>query len=77
MVFYSVLTMVYSTQRYWVFGLNVVFLVISNPDDGESLKTQYLCIWFSFIIYSCVIALVTNLINIKDRFMHCISYIVF
>jgi hypothetical protein len=70
--YYRVLTMVYNTQRYWVFGLcpssrfeitknttfqkldlfpsryrssfrNVVFLIISNPDNGQSPKTQYLC----------------------------------
>jgi hypothetical protein len=27
---------------------NVVFLVISNPDDGQSPKTQYLCLLSKF-----------------------------
>jgi hypothetical protein len=44
-----VLTMVYNTQKYWAFGLGpsfafkIVFLVILNPDDGQSPKAQYFC----------------------------------
>jgi hypothetical protein len=28
---------------------NVVFLVISNPDDGQSPKTQYLCVLYTIV----------------------------
>jgi hypothetical protein len=42
--YFRVLTMVYNTQRYWVFGLRPSsgLLFRKNPDDGQSPKTQYL-----------------------------------
>jgi hypothetical protein len=42
MNYYRVLTMVYNTQRYWVFGLFPTLLFRKYPDDGQSPKTQYL-----------------------------------
>jgi hypothetical protein len=54
--YYRVLTMVYNTQQSRCLPSsedgnrssfrNVVFLVISNPDDGQSPKTQYLCVYY-------------------------------
>jgi hypothetical protein len=53
---------------------NVVFLIISNPDDGQSPKTQYLCVLYTIVrtlyylvAYSYIYAFAKECINSREQ----------